>query len=336
MIKAHRITRDNLESLRGIYGRFCEKAVPDYQWAQEPIPFEQLGLAIAETVLFGYWVEDTALTEPVGLMLYRQEDHRALEINVIYVEIDDLKTILDRLMRAFIADNRDTVGWDVVSYAMLGRQEALIRTIVWYGFKPVGQAVLNMDFTDSISIQIFQQQQFELPGPEYTLDCWQPHYAGEVAECVHAAFENATDGLWDPRFKSLPGARKVVGLITADAMGQFLPACTSILLKNNKPAGFCFLVQDSLMQAHIPLIGLRPEEKRKNLGNVLLKDCLSRTITEMVAGHNAILKVNTTTDTDNIRAIKMYRRMGFKELYNYPHVYLTREKLLAFQPGKWC
>ncbi|WP_373533317.1 GNAT family N-acetyltransferase [Vampirovibrio sp.] len=336
MIKAHRITRDNLEALRGIYGRFCEKAVPEYQWAREPVGFEDLGLAIAERVLFGYWVEDTAVTEPIALMLYRQEAHRALEINVIHVEIDDLKTVLDRLMRMFIEDNRERPGWEVVSYAMLGRQAALIRTITWYGFKPVGQAVLNMDLTDAISIQIFQQQQFALPGAEYTLDCWQPQYAGAVAECIHAAFEKATDGLWDPRFKSLTGTRQVVGLITADGMGQFLPACTSILLKNNQPVGFCFLIEDSLMQAHIPLIGLHPDEKRQNLGNALLKDCLSRTIAEMVAGHNSILKVNATTDTDNIRAIKMYRRMGFKEIDNYPHVYLTREKLLAFQPGKWC
>lgn len=336
MIKAHRITPDNLSRLEGIYNRFREQAIPDYRWAHEPLPFEQLRLAMAEKVLFGYWVEDTANPEPIALMLYRQEEHRALEINILHSEIEDRKTVADRLMRAFIADNRETEGWDVVSYAMLGKQEGFIRTLPWYGFKPIGQAILNFDLTDTISIQILQQQHVELPGPEYSLDCWQPQYAGAVAETVHAAFSNAVDSLWDPRFKTLLGSRKVVGLITADTMGQFMPSCTSILLKNGQPVGFCFLIQDNLTEAHIPLIGLHPDEKGKKLGNALLKDCLIRTIQDMIAGKNSILKINTTTDTDNIKAIKMYRRMGFREEYNYPHVYLTREKLMAFQPGKWC
>lgn len=336
MIKAHRITPENFDGLAGIYGRFCEQAISEYRWAYEPLPFDQLRQAMAEKVIFGYWVEDTAAPEPIAFMLYRQEEHRALEINVIHSEIEDKKTVIDRLMRLFIADNRETEGWDVVSYAMLGKQEVFVRTITWYGFKPIGQAILLFDMADSISVQILQQQTVALPGPEYTLDCWQPQYAGTIAQIIHAAFSKAVDSLWDPRFKTELGARKVVGLITADMMGQFLPSCTSVLLKNGEPIGFCFLIQDALTQAHIPLIGVHPDEKGKKLGSALLKDCLTRTIQDMIAGKNSILRINSTTDTDNIRAIKMYRRMGFREEYNYPHVYLTREKLLTFQPGKWC
>src|SRR5690606_24771356 len=125
-------------------------------WAHEPLPFEQFRLGMAENVLFGYWVEDTANPEPIALMLYRQEAHRALEINILHSEVEDRKTVADRLMRAFIADNRETEGWDVVSYAMLGKQEGFIRTLPWYGFKPIGQAILSFDLTDAISVQILQ------------------------------------------------------------------------------------------------------------------------------------------------------------------------------------
>ena len=32
--------------------------------------------------------------------------------------------------------------------------------------------------------------------------------------------------------------------------------------------------------------------------------------------------VNTTTETNNFQALKMYRNLGFKEDYNYPQSYL--------------
>jgi ribosomal protein S18 acetylase RimI-like enzyme len=90
------------------------------------------------------------------------------------------------------------------------------------------------------------------------------------------------------------------------------------------------------MSGNIPLVGVRPSEKGKNLGNILLQACLNHCIDGMLAERNSILKVSTTMDTDNIPAIKMYRRIGFREEYNYPHVYLTREKAMAYTPGKWC
>jgi ribosomal protein S18 acetylase RimI-like enzyme len=336
MIKAHRIKPENMAHLAPVYKRFAECAQPEYRWVFDPVDFDQFKLALANRILQGYWVEDTASPEPVGLMLYRLEEHRAIEINVIYSELEDKKTVLDRLMRLFISDVRDTEGWDVVSYAMLGKQEGFIRTVCWYGFKPVGQAILNFDIMDPISLQILKQQRLELPGPEYVLDAWKPEYAGGVAESIYEAFVKSTDALWDPRFRTLTGTRKVVGLITANMMGTFLPDCTTVVLRDGIPVGFCFLVQDSLMSGNIPLVGVRPSEKGKNLGNILLQACLNHCIDGMLAERNSILKVSTTMDTDNIPAIKMYRRIGFREEYNYPHVYLTREKAMAYTPGKWC
>lgn len=336
MIKAHRINKDNVAHLEALYKRFAACAKAEYQWAFDPVGFDQFSVALANNLVQGYWVEDTASSGPVGLMLYRLEEHRAIEVNVIYSELEDKKTILDRLMRLFITDVRDTEGWDVVSYAMLGKQEAFIRTICWYGFKPVGQAVLKFDFMDAISVQILKQQKLALPGPEYAIDTWKPEYAGEVAQSIYESFEKSTDALWDPRFRTLTGARKVVGLLTADMMGKFLPSCTTVVLKDGLPVGFCFLVQDDMMSGNIPLVGVRPSEKGKGLGNILLQTSLSHGIEELLAARNSIFKVSTTMDTDNIAAIKMYRRMGFREDYNYPHVYLTREKALAYTPGKWC
>jgi ribosomal protein S18 acetylase RimI-like enzyme len=336
MIKAHRITNENVAQLSAIYARFSKKARSEYQWAHEPVDFDQFMRGAAHKIVEGYWIEDTDTDGPVGFMLYRREDHRAIEINVIYSEIDDHKIVLDRVMRKFIADIQDTEGWDVVSYAMLGVQEHFIRTITWYGFKPMGQAILKFDMLDAISIQILKQQQCEPLGPEYTFDTWKPEYAGDVAQCVFESFESAADSRWDPRFRSLLGARKVVGLITAGVMGTHIPACTSVVLKNGSPVGFCFLVQAGPMSGNIPLIGVNPSEKGKNLGTRLLKMTLAHCIDEMLGGRIAMIDVNTTMDTDNIPAIKMYRRMGFREETNYPHVYQSRESIQSRKVGQWC
>lgn len=336
MIKAHRITPDTLERLAPLYQAFCEKAYEHYKLDHDPIPFEQLKGALAERIIEGYWVEDTAVADPIAFMLYRLEDHRAIEINVLYTEVEDKKTILDRLVRQFIEDNRTTEGWDVVSWAMLGDQEAFVRTVTWYGFKPVGQAILKFNFMDTISLQILKQQQLEPLPPGYTLDTWKPEYAGEVAISIFEAFEQAADAKWDPRFASEMGARKVVGLITSGAMGKFHPDCTTVVLKDGVPVGFCFLVQSGAAEGNIPVIGVRPSEKKKGLATHLLKGMVERAIDAMLASKIDMLEITTTMDTDNIPAIKLYRRLGFREEYNYPHVYLTREKLLAYQSGVWC
>lgn len=326
-----------MDGLQAIYERFSARACGDYRWEHQPIPFNQLKSALLNRLVHGYVVEDTGLPEPVvGFMLYLQEEHRAIEINVIYSELDDHKTVLDRLMRLFIPDILAMEGWDVVSYAMLGAQEPFIRTITWYGFKPVGQAILKFDMLDPIAIQILKQQQLEPLDQGYRLDTWQPQYAGAVAESVFEAFQNAADAKWDPRFRSLLGAKKVVGMLTAGAMGGFIPACTSVMLKDELPVGFCFLLQAGPTTGNIPLVGVRPAEKKRGLGNHLLRFTLERVVEEMLEARIAMVDVTTTMDTDNIPAIKMYRRMGFREEYNYPHVYLTREKAASYVPGKWC
>ncbi len=337
MIKAHSFTSETIRNLEGIYGEFRGCAQEKYCWSYEPVEFSALQNAISNRLIRGYWVEDTSEPEPIAFMLYTIEEHRAIEINVIYIkEGRETKTVMDRLMRLFIEEIKQEPGWEVVSYAMLGEQDKLIRTICWYGFKPVGQSIVRFDFTDSIAVQILKQQNLPTLPDGYTLDTWRPEYAGEIAQSVYEAFSTASDAKWDPRFRTLLGARKAVGMIQSGMFGKFLPACTSVLLKESVPMGFCFIVEADISLGNIPLIGVRADEKFRGLGNHLLKHSLERTIQEFLEAKISIIAINATLDTDNYAAIKMYRRMGFKEEHHYPHTYLTREKALAYIPGKWC
>jgi ribosomal protein S18 acetylase RimI-like enzyme len=336
MIRAQRITSDNIDSLQAVYERFMQRAATDYQWNFPPLPFPQLKVAILQNALAGYRMEDTSVEDTVGFMLYCHEAHRAIEINVIYSELEDKKTVLDKLLVPFIQEIRQTEGWDVISYAMLGEQEHFIRSICWYGFRPVGQAIVDFDIMDSISLQIAHQQQLAHLPEDITLVPWQSQYAGGVAEVIYEAFSKASDALWDPRFGSLKGTRQVLGLIESGRMGALLREYTTVALRGDQPVGVCLLVHADGYNANIPLIGVHPDYKKISLGLHLLQTTLKQVVQGMLEAKISLLKISATLDTDNIPAIKMYRRLGFREVSNYPHVYMTREKALAYQPGKWC
>jgi RimJ/RimL family protein N-acetyltransferase len=226
--------------------------------------------------------------------------------------------------------------FDVISFALLGEQEKLIRSILWYGFRASGQAIVKFDIMDPLSLQILQKQTFK-PLPEnYQIVPWSDEYSGGVANVIYQSFKNSTDAYWDPRFRSEMGARKVVSMIRYGLMGTLCEEATSILLKDNEAVGVCYLVQDTMTEGNIPIIGVIPDEKKHDFGNNLLQQTLAKAIQGILDGKLGMLSVNATHDTDNIAAIKMYRRMGFREDYNYPHVYLTTDKLRTIKLGKWC
>lgn len=340
MIRCVAITAENLPLLEVIYPEFQQNAQEEYQWLYRPLDYEQLCIILSECELFGYLLIDTTSTDiPLGFMLYRIEPHRAIEVNIFYVRDPAMvKIALDRLMRKFIQDIRKRDDWDVVSWALLGRQMEFVRTITWYGFKPVGQAIVKFEFTDSLSLEILRKQKVNI-GPlqePYRLTAWQDIYQDSAAEIIYKAFHKASDAFWDPRFRTMKGAAEVIRLITSGTIGDFMPEGTAVLLRNGLPIGFCFLLQSQITQVNIPLIGIHPDEKGQGLSKHLLKFTLNKCLEMLMAGTHAILSVNATLDTDNAPAILMYRRLGFRDDYNYGHVYLPREKAETMIVGQWC
>jgi ribosomal protein S18 acetylase RimI-like enzyme len=341
-----------VSELERLYQQFLIEAKEDYGWSEGAIPFEMLVNVLAVGDLHAIALEDTTAASVecaiVGFMLYRIEPHNAIEINLVYIE-DNLpqKTAVDKLFGYAITQWQALPDWEVISYAMLGKQTPLIQTLTWYGFKPVGQCVMNLDLTDPLLMTLLvrqkQEQRFTPPEGLHLLN-WQPEFVEPVAQMIYEAFHTKSDACWDPRFRSKAGALQVIDLITSGRIGDFYPNYTWILATSPTPTtqaefvGFSFLVQADLLTGNIPLIGLIKDDayRNKGLGKGLLQHAMFSVVDGILNGELPMLNVHATVDTDNSQAVKMYRSVYFQETSDYAHAYLPREVAMQYKQGQWA
>ena len=210
----------------------------------------------------------------------------------------------------------------IVCYPMLGSQKELIGEIARYGFKFVGIAVLRFMMAGTNSREIMKMTELTQLDEEYKLVDWQSKYFEDAVEVVQEGFENSADALFDPRFKTLEGTRDIITKIVENIYAEFLPEATTVMLYNNIPVGFCFMNLTGGRIANIPIVSIRKEHQGKGLSKHMLKKSVEKLIQIADSGEKPITEVNTTTETNNFQALKMYRHLGFKEDYNYPQAYL--------------
>ncbi|MEB3206211.1 MAG: hypothetical protein VKK59_02535 [Vampirovibrionales bacterium] len=338
------LTSESLPAYAGLYDVFSQTAQQNYAWDHQPLPLSVLGDLLANHYLHGYGLVEMATQEPAGLMLYRQEPHRSLEINVI-IQSDaarqNNKVFLDVLMRKFLSDCRQLPQWDVISYAMLGQQSDLINTMTWYGFKPVGQAIVNFNMLDPIHVQILKTRQYPPMPDGLTLTTFAEQAAVQadfpgvpflkgLVDTVYEAFHTSTDALWDPRFRTREGVKNVLQSVLQGEMGDFVPEATSLILNQDQtPVALCLMIQPEMLKGNIPIVAIQNAYRGKYLSKPLLQKAIESAIDGMLNATVAISSIHATLDTDNIAAIQMYRSVGFTETSHYPHVYLPRA---SFQP----
>ncbi len=346
MLESFLLDETNVDRIETQYEAFRAIAMDKYHWHDEPVDFSTLRPNIVNGLVRGIMVEDTQEAELIrGFMLYVPEEHRAIEINLVHIPEElEWKNIFDKMMMTFLSVIKNQPGWDAISYPLLGIQERFVLTAHWYGLKPVGQAIQKFDLVNEISLPVLQKvhesmtslpEEFSIipwPAKEGTgSDNWHSEYKDQVAEAIYESFAKSNDAKWDPRFQSVNGGKKVVGLLENNQMGLLQPEITSILLEQQGDvktvAGFCFMVQTDVGKANIPLIGVRPSVRKKGLGKHLLRQSLIRMVRGIMEERLMIAEVTATVDTDNYFALKMYRRMGFQETVNYPHCYANADTL---------
>lgn len=210
----------------------------------------------------------------------------------------------------------------IVCYPMLGFQKNLIGDIARYGFKFVGIAVLRFMMSGTNSVEILKNAKLKELENGYTFENWNDKYYNDAVEVVQEGFENSADALFDPRFKTIEGTKDIITKIVKDLYAEFLPEATTVMLYNGEPVGFCFMNLTGGKIANIPIVSIKKAHQGKGLSKHMLKKSIEQLIKWANSGEKPITEVNTTTETNNFQALKMYRHLGFKEDYNYPQSYL--------------
>ena len=210
----------------------------------------------------------------------------------------------------------------IVCYPMLGEQKTLISTIAKLGFKFVGIEVLRFKFNSEESRELFEHARVVKLPEDYEVVSWNSKYFEDAVEVIQESFNDSSDALFDPRFKSLDGTRDIINKIVRDIYAEFMPNSTSVLLYKGEAVGFAFMNLTGGQIANIPIMALSKEHQGKGLSKQMLKKSVEKLIQMAETGTRPITEVNTTTETNNFQALKLYRHIGFKEDYNYPQAYL--------------
>lgn len=319
--EARPITSDLYKIFAGVYSDFRNAAIEDYNFELEPLCYEDFIDAIEKGLIQCLVLLENQI--PTAFLAYTTVISEAIELNVIHcLGNEDLYEKRKILLEKFLQYTDEIRKIKIVCYPMIGSQKSFVTDITHYGFKLVGLAVLRFMFKDASCESILNISILKDKGPDYALTNWDNKYLEEAIEIVQKAFENTSDALFDPRFTSLEGTRDILTKIVDGSYGEFLPEATSVLLYKGKPCGFCFVNITGGKIANVPIFAIAPEHQGKSLSKHLLKKSVQTLLDWVKADKRQFTEINTTTETDNYQALKMYRHIGFKEDYAYPQAYL--------------
>lgn len=316
----------DVDKIESLYKEFERKSVIEYGFIYPASPFEEFKSSVLSKSVKGLVLTENK--EPKAFLLYVEETHRTIEINVIYVnKQEDFNPKVLALLEALIEKFRASDGLDVISYPMTGIQQSFVRDISLLGFNFVGQAVVKFDYCNPISNEIFNKVKLPDLDNGYFIDSWDDKYYEQASEVIHEAFKEAKDVYFDPRFLSLDGSKSLVKNIISGYFGPFISNATSVLVHNENVAGVCFVNASTVSLLNIPLIGMKRGHNNKGLGKYLLKSSLDKVRKNILSGVLSQNMINAGVETDNFPAIKMYRRLGFIEDYTYPQAYVDKRRL---------
>ncbi|CDE43338.1 predicted acetyltransferase (GNAT family) [Clostridium sp. CAG:768] len=319
--EARLLTSNDYKAFATVYNDFRDRAVTEYNFELEPLDFEGFTDAVEKNLIDCLVLYDNTI--PVAFLVYTTAISEAIELNIIHsFKMENMVERAMYLIKKFLELTKAERLDKIVCYPMLGSQKNLIGDIARYGFKFVGIAVLRFMMAGTNSREILKTTQLSQLDNEYRLVDWQDKYFEDAVEVVQEGFETSADALFDPRFKTIEGTRDIISKIVKNIYAEFLPEATTVMLYNNIPVGFCFMNLTGGRIANIPIVSIRKEHQGKGLSKHMLKKSVEKLIEMADNGIKPITEVNTTTETNNFQALKMYRHLGFKEDYNYPQSYL--------------
>lgn len=321
MYEATPLTKDLTKIFQGIYNDFRQKAKSDYMFELNPLEYEDFIDAVKKN-----YVKCIVLLEhhiPTAFLVYTTAISEGVELNIIHcIGEEDLITKRKLLVEKFLELTKKERKDKVVCYPMLGPQESFACDISHFGFKFVGLAVLRFLFNTQTSESILNSVTLTPMEDEYKIVQWNDLYFEDAVRIINSTFKNASDALFDPRYRTIEGTRDILDKIVQNVYGEFLKDASYILLCNNRPCGISLANVNGTSIANIPLVGIEQEHQGKGLSKHLVKATTETILNWVKAGERPITELNVTAETNNIPALKMYRHVGFKEDYSYPQSYL--------------
>ncbi len=315
------LAKEDYKNFAPVYDDFRTRAISEYCFELEPLCFEDFVEAVEKEL-----IECLVLFEksaPVGFLVYTTAISEAIELNIIHSY--KLENKVERsmyLLEKFLEFTKSERADKIVCYPMLGAQTDLVGDIANYGFKFVGTVVLRFLMSGTNSREIMDMAELSPLPAHYELTQWDDKYFDDAVEIVQEGFAESADALFDPRFTTIEGTKDIITKIVKDLYAEFLPEATTVLLYGNEPVGFCFMNLTGGRIANIPIVSIKKVHQGKGLSKHMLKKSVQKLINWADNGEKPIIEVNTTTETNNFSALRMYRNLGFKEDYNYPQSYL--------------
>ncbi len=321
VFEAKLLTQEDYKSFELIYNDFKDSAVEDYKFELEPLDYKGFINAVEKNLIKCVVLFENSV--PSAFLIYTTSISEAVELNIIHSYKNENAAERSRyLIEEFLNETKNDRKDKVVCYPMLGNQKILINEVAQFGFKFVGIVVLRFMMFGTNSRDILEMQEIPPLEKGYELVEWDDEYYGYAVDIIRESFENSADSLFDPRFRTDEGVRDILTKITGDVYAEFLPEAASVLLYNEEPVGLCLMNLTGGSIANIPIFGITREHQGKGLAKYLLQKSVKKLIEMADSGEKPITEVNTTTETNNFQALKMYRHTGFKEDYNYPQSYL--------------
>lgn len=318
---ARLIEENDFKSFENLYNDFKDRAVEDYKFELAPLEYADFVDAIRKDLIKCIVLFEDSI--PVAFLIYTTSISESVELNIIHsYHLENMEERAKVLVKEFLDETEFDREDKVVSYPLLGKQQDLIHVMAAYGFKFIGTVVLRFMMCGTNSKEILNMYKPEALSPEYYLTDWDNRYFEDAIKVVCEAFKDSSDALFDSRFKTEEGCDDILSKITQNIYAEFVPEATSVLLYNGKPVGFCFMNLTDGKIANIPIFGLKKEHQGLGLSKIMLRNSLEKLIAMEESGERPISEVNTTTETDNYQALKLYRHLGFKEDYDYPQAYL--------------
>ena len=310
---------------KGIYNDFKSKAINEYKFELEPLDYDGFIEAVENGYLKCIVLKENSI--PTAFLIYTYSISESVELNIIHcIGSEDESKKQKALITKFLELTEQERQHKVVSYPMIGHQAVFTADLQKFGFKYIGLVVLRFLMGNASSERILENMKLPEKPNEYKIVSYSDTYKEDAIRVIHEAFRDTQDAIYDTRYKSIEGTTDIINKIVENVYGEFLPEATSVLLYNEVPCGFVFANITGGKIVNIPLVAIEEEHRGKNFSELLLNRSVTKIVDWTKIGQANFSEINVTTETNNYKALKMYRKVGFKEHYSYPQAYLLQKK----------